>query len=123
MQLISQNIDSFDLIDNSIAVATITGQSGWEALTNKKPVIYFGDVWYKGAPGSININDFYNLSKTKRKKVFNYNFSTDINKWYNEFLSRSVPGYISSILGNSWEKNNHKITVEFINKYLKQCDL
>ena len=48
--------NSFQLIEKSLAVATITGTVGWEALFLKKPVILFGNIFYKHLPGVINVN-------------------------------------------------------------------
>ena len=45
------DFNSFDLIDNSRAVATITGSAGWEAACRSKPVLAFGYAWYLGCEG------------------------------------------------------------------------
>ncbi len=42
---------SFELIERSVGVATITGKAGWEALQMAKPVIVFGAAWFRGLPG------------------------------------------------------------------------
>ena len=42
---------SFELIDNSMAVATVTGTAGWEAVLRGKPTLIFGHAWYKGCEG------------------------------------------------------------------------
>ena len=41
----------FELIDNSKAVATLTGTAGWEACARGKPVLVFGHAWYQGCDG------------------------------------------------------------------------
>jgi hypothetical protein len=43
--------DTFELIDNSLAVATITGSVGLEALCRGKPVLVFGDANYENFSG------------------------------------------------------------------------
>lgn len=53
---IDPSYDSFPLIENSLAVATITGTAGWEAFINKKPVLMFGNYFYQDAPGVFKIN-------------------------------------------------------------------
>ncbi len=51
---ISAAVDSFDLIEASIAVATLVGTAGFEALQMGKPVICFGHAWYRCLPGIFN---------------------------------------------------------------------
>ena len=46
VRLIKPNTDSYALLRNAEAVATITGTMGWEALLLGLPVITFGDVFY-----------------------------------------------------------------------------
>lgn len=43
--------DTFDLIDHALAVATITGSVGLEALCRGKPVLIFGDANYESFAG------------------------------------------------------------------------
>ena len=61
VDFVSLKQNSFELIKQSIAVATITGTVGWEALFLKKPVILFGHIFYKNLPGVINVNDTLSL--------------------------------------------------------------
>jgi len=48
--------DTFELVDNSLAVATITGSVGLEALCRGKKVIVFGDANYKNFSGVIRLD-------------------------------------------------------------------
>lgn len=43
--------DPYPLIDNSQAIATITGSTGWEALLRGTPIIAFGNAWYRCCEG------------------------------------------------------------------------
>lgn len=56
IKLISQDVPSFGLIENSVAVSTITGTAGWEALRMGKPVIVFGNVFWSQLPGAFHIS-------------------------------------------------------------------
>jgi len=49
--LVSQDMGSFDLIDNARAVATISGSAGWEAVLRSKPALLFGYSWYRNGEG------------------------------------------------------------------------
>lgn len=51
VKLISAKEDTFKLIENCIAVATVTGTAAWEALFRKKAAIIFGTHINKFAPG------------------------------------------------------------------------
>ncbi len=53
--LIGTEANSYDLIRNCRAVATISGTSGWEALFRGKPVLVFGHVPYEHAHGAFRI--------------------------------------------------------------------
>ena len=51
VRLIALEEDSFQLIDQSKAVATGTGTAAWEAVNRGKPAICFGVAWFFGCPG------------------------------------------------------------------------
>lgn len=48
--------NTFDLIDNSEFVATVTGTVGWEAICKGKKVLVFGIPWYRNLPGVIQFH-------------------------------------------------------------------
>ena len=64
VKMLSLSSQPFDLIDNSRAVATVTGTVGWEALVRGKPVLTFGHAWYKDCEGV-----FYTPTKEICKSV------------------------------------------------------
>lgn len=47
------------LIENAVAVTTLTGTAGWEAMLLQKPVFLGGNVYFDNAPGIIKIDDIY----------------------------------------------------------------
>lgn len=47
VKMVPLSVQSFDLVDNSIAVATVTGTTGWQAVLRGKPALIFGHAWYK----------------------------------------------------------------------------
>ncbi len=51
VKLLKEEINSYSLIDNSLAVATATGSVGWESFHRNKPVLMFGRRFYQFAPG------------------------------------------------------------------------
>lgn len=57
VRLIHFDVDSFTLMENALAVSTVTGTVGWEATARKKPVIIFGRVWYERMKGVLKVVD------------------------------------------------------------------
>jgi hypothetical protein len=51
VRLVPTTLSPFHLIDHALAVATVTGTSGWEAVVRGKPVLTFGHAWYNGCDG------------------------------------------------------------------------
>lgn len=51
LRIIAPDVNSQDLIEKCVAVATSTGTIGWEALQNGRPVLAFGRPWYSNCPG------------------------------------------------------------------------
>lgn len=59
--LISKSENSFKLLENCTATASITGTAGWEGLFKNKPYLMFGNYVYKEMPGVFSIanaNDY-----------------------------------------------------------------
>lgn len=95
VRLVPIETNSFDLIDNSEAVATITGTAGWEGLLRGKQALVFGNAWYRSAPGCYYIKNKEHLSKVLKKKI--NTSSIDVKK-VKEFVSKSKKElYIGSL--------------------------
>jgi hypothetical protein len=52
---VSSLSDSFDLIDRAQLVATTGGPAGMESVARGKPVLLFGDAWYRNCPGIFRV--------------------------------------------------------------------
>jgi hypothetical protein len=61
--VVPQETDTFTLIDNARAVATITGTVAIEALARGKPVICFGEAYYKHFAGVTSYRDTLDVPK------------------------------------------------------------
>ena len=48
--------NTFELIEKSEFVATVTGTVGWEAIRKGKNVLVFGMPWYRSLPGAIQFH-------------------------------------------------------------------
>lgn len=51
VQLVPVSTPNFELIDHALAVVTITGTAGWEAVVRGRPVLLYGHAWYKFCEG------------------------------------------------------------------------
>lgn len=60
--LASLDLDTFNLIDNAVAVATLTGSVGRQAMLRGKPTIYFGRTVYRNDYG---IHSYDTLERLK----------------------------------------------------------
>ncbi len=49
--LVPRDMNTFELLDRAIAVATATGTAGFEGFMRQKPVLMFGHIYYQYAPG------------------------------------------------------------------------
>jgi hypothetical protein len=58
--------DPLRLISGSLVVVTVTGTAGWEALMNGKPVIVFGDPWYRECAACLHVSQ---ISETAIRKL------------------------------------------------------
>ena len=57
MKFLSRKVSSFELSKKALAISTITGTVGWEALRMGKPVIVFGDTFWNRLPGAFKFDD------------------------------------------------------------------
>lgn len=57
--LIDPWVSARELIVNSVAVTTLTGTAGFEAMLLRKPVFLGGNSVYENAPGVIKVTDIY----------------------------------------------------------------
>jgi hypothetical protein len=73
VRLIPSDSNSYELIRNAQAVATIRGTIGWEAMALGKPVIAFGLIWYEKYEGVIKITNEEIASKIK-EFILNFKF-------------------------------------------------
>lgn len=54
--------DPFELIDSSIAVVTLTGTAGFQAICRGRPVLVFGAAAYKDCPGVYAVHNIQEVS-------------------------------------------------------------
>ncbi len=101
VSFVSISIPQWDLIDNSKAVATLTGTSGWEAVVRGIPAIIFGHSWYKGCEGVFYTPTKNELIKVIKKISNGYTVDYEKIKLFVHILEKTgVKGYVSSHYSN-----------------------
>lgn len=110
VRLYDPSVDTYELINKSQFVATITGTAGWEAITGGKHVLVFGQVWYQSLPGVIHINELTSLSDILKYKI-NHN---ELEKKLSNLMvktGRGVvdPAFSELVKGFSCEKNARSV--------------
>ena len=82
---------SDELIESSMAVATISGTVGFEASCTKKKCILFGEAWFKGMP---NCYDFNKLPTFKDFLEYEVSDRQEIEEFFNnEIELYGIPGF------------------------------
>lgn len=101
--LLDNNEQTYPLIMNSKAIATILGTVGWESIVYQKPLILFGLSWYENSPGvyrvrdnasATGIYDFITKYKFDQKALLAYLTSVGKNTYTAYYYKASVKGHI-----------------------------
>lgn len=61
VRLLSISSDTFKLIDNAKAVATVTSTSAWEAVIRKTPSLVFGYSWFNHCNGVFHVSSLEDI--------------------------------------------------------------
>lgn len=96
VRLVPMSYNTFDLINNSMAVATATGTAGWEALFKGKPVLLFGHCFYQYAKGVFMIRT-NNDCKKAFNEIINDNLkvsSKELKIYLKSLEDYTIEGYI-----------------------------
>lgn len=122
------NQDSFDLVDHSSCVVTITGTAGFQAIARGKPVIVFGAAPYRHFPGVFKVSgtdDIQNAIAAIDKSVFKFDegmmdrysiwvegisFGVDgtgEESWFSkEYYERCLEQAFSQLSASAWKYEN-----------------
>ena len=121
--LIDQSVNSFDLMKNSIAVATVTGTVGWEAFLNDKPVLMFGKYFYKGRSNvyTVSSSDDVRAALLVGRKIRQMKERTNQREAFLMAVQESTfKGWVDNRYAEkssmSHEENNSSLAAEFLKK-------
>jgi len=78
--LIDINYPSFELLERSDIVATISGTAGWEAIKGGKRCLLFGSSWYQRLPGCVKYTNTINIYD-----FIDENYQLDFDPFQNDF--------------------------------------
>lgn len=89
--------NTYDLIDNSKAVATITGMAGWESVCRGKSALIFGNAWYRICNGVYKIENSDECRKVMELIKENIEIKDyEIDAFVNALSDVSTLGYVNS---------------------------
>jgi hypothetical protein len=87
--------DTFKLIDEAVAVSTITGTVGVEALARGTPVIFFGKAVYRDAPGAYSVSNVNQISEALDTILRIHNKEKQVGRmeeYIKEIIDNSISG-------------------------------
>lgn len=115
--------DTFKLIKSAVAVTTLTGTAGWEAMLLRKPVFVAGNVLYDNAPGVIKIDDIYGRYVDAIKNWVKPN-KDEIIQYLCEYLTTLSVGNVYSDNPTCYEGDNiFNVATSLYNQIMKLEEL
>ncbi|OGH64490.1 MAG: hypothetical protein A2821_03140 [Candidatus Magasanikbacteria bacterium RIFCSPHIGHO2_01_FULL_41_23] len=92
VKLINPRISSFDIIPYARLITTITGTVGWEATLLKKPVIMFGNQFYKFLSSVKKCPTMKELPYLVQEQLNNFVYNEDeVIRFVQAILDESIP--------------------------------
>ncbi len=118
---VSTDTSTFDLINYSQAVATVTGTAGWEAIMRLKPVLLFGFPWYMHCEGIFRVDSVEGCKRAVEKIKTGFVLDEKrILRYLSAMEMVSAPGYLhkryAKNSGVSREQNTKNIS-----DYIYEC--
>jgi len=100
VKLIDSNVKSFDLIENSKLIITLTGTAAFEGLIFEKPIITFGDVFYNALSTVKHCHDVEQLPWLVKERLSSYHHDEkELENFIGAILETSAPVSLQEI----WE--------------------
>lgn len=112
VKLVNEMMDSYDLIQYSKGVATISSTLGLEALLLNKPVLVFGEKYYNSWPGAFIAANFREI-KSQVEKLLSYQCDAESADILFESITRSSHN-IDFFLPNKYSSEQLKKLADII---------
>ena len=95
---IDPDLNSFKLIKDSLAIATITGTAGWEGFLNNKTILMFGSYFYQDAPGVYKVKSFSDVKHALKIILHKKEVTSDqmVVAFLKAVEENSFPGFVDS---------------------------
>lgn len=109
--------NTYDLINKSQVVITLTGTACWEALMRSKPVIMFGYPWYRDCPALFMVDSMESCREALKKIKEGFKVDhQDIITFLKSLDEVAIKGYFEVAIDKS-----SKITIEQSRRNIAQA--
>jgi len=114
--LVPLSFNSFELIDNSMATACISGSVGFESIMRGKPVLTFGNSWYYGCEGVFYSASVKKCQDSIHKILSGYTVNKDlVYKFMNIFSKIGVSGFCEPVYKEASGLSHEEVVSSFVN--------
>lgn len=118
LKIVPIETNTFELIEHSQFVSTISGTVGWEAIKNGKNVLLFGVIYYQFLPGVFRYREGFELDA-----LLNYTIDPDaLQQAVNVLYSRLETGIFSAdssqMLDSFDPTANAHLIIQFFERFL-----
>lgn len=93
--LVPMETDTYDLIEHSQFVASITGTMIYEAVCGGKPALMFGHIWYDRLPGVFKYTPDLNVDDIIKYQINHDELQQKIRDFYSTCLEASLYDHFS----------------------------
>ena len=114
--------NTFQLIEHSQFVASITGTAGWEAICGGKPALVFGKAWYQNFEGVFKWRDDIDINEIANYQIDHAKLESD----YNQLVSKMATGVVDAsylcLVENYDEDKNIQEIAKFLSELINEKD-
>ena len=109
---------TYELLEKSRFVASITGTACWESVSGGKPALIFGNTWFKSLPGIVSWRPGLTVEDITGAEIDH----AELEAAYSRTMSKTVSGIVDVAFKSihpdySEEKNGEHLT-SFLRKVL-----